>query len=100
MGLSLERFPDVPRDVAKDWKTSFVLRTKLSKSGDIRVKRTLMRRSQEQPVIKPTAAGGKRIAICERGEYSVECARKELTRMRRTSDPRTMLDTMRGMREV
>lgn len=51
-----------------------------------------MRRSQEQPVKNATAAGGKRIVTCERDKYWViECG-GALTRMRRMSDPRTMLE--------
>ena len=96
-GLSLERFTGVPRDVAKDWKTSSLLRIKRSKEWDILVKRMLIRRSQEQPVMKPTAAGGKRMATCGGDKSLVERDRKELTRMRRTSDPRTMVGYMRGI---
>ena len=54
-----------------------------------------MRRSQEQPVKMATAAGGKRIVTCERDKYCVvECGGGP-TRMRRMSDPRTMLDSIK-----
>lgn len=55
-----------------------------------------MRRSQLQPVINAAAAGGKIMATWARHKrvrFSSACTRgAQLTRMRRTSEPRTMVD--------
>lgn len=47
--------------------------------------------------MKPTAAGGKRMATCGGDKSLVERDRKGLTRISRTSDPRTMVGNMRGV---